>query len=1113
MAEDIEIGNVGGAGVASEVTLARLTATMELMAKKKGINPADIAKKMQTVMDDSAKHIKVNTTATKDNSKATDNLTKKYRALAAVGGIVGSVFGTLSSSIGGFTTSLMKGSDSLEDYAKHVPLFGGALGFLAGIIDTNISAFRDLSNVGAIFGDGLNDIRRISGQAGIPLSEFTELVGSNAQRMKYFGGTVAQGATAFAAMSKKLRTGPGREFMMLGYTATELNESLLDYSEFNARQMGTDRRNNKLSAEGAASYLETIESLSTVTGKRRDQIREEMAENLADQRIRAAKANMSEKQADAFDAALVQASLAGPKLKEAIIDMADGFANDPFTAILAANSKTFMKDAGRLEDMTAKERNDFFVSVAKEADEYAKGLGDSLQGIIKDGGIAGDMASLGADAFGKFTELSEEQMKAKTAAENAELKNAEGLKLFHDTIRNITTDLQKILTSQTKDKDGNLRKSILMRITDGFEKVAKTLGDFIASPVFKTGIATFTKNIEDFISNFSKHGLGTSLFGKEAEVDESGQKIEGTAVKGLIGDLFGEGGTFAGIMDSLVEGIKAGVGDGVTNFMTDLLDFEIPWGTLFVGGLIGIGAAIAAPVLAIPVGIAAAITAVFGIQFMKGLLSDAWAGLKAAFTWTAEVAPFFISGISGLFGAAWESITSIFDFGEEGFSFSTLFNNAWTEVKALFSFAGSTILGLGDLMDTAWTTITGYMGFGDKTWSFGTLFGEVWEGITRIFTFGEEGFSFSVLFNNAWTEVKALFSFAGSTILGLGDLMDTAWTKVTGWMGFGDKTWSFSIFFGKAWTTITSIFTFGEEGFSISALMGNVWKVVEGYFSFAGKVWTGIGGLFDAAWTKVTGWLGFGDKTWSLSKIFTDAWAIITSFFSFGSGEEGTGFSISSLMTTAWKTVTGLFDFGDMKLPSISGMFQSIIDKVKGFFTFDFKMPDFKSFLPKWMGGGGETLDGAETTDKPAAPSSADMGVAINGITELGKTQSALASFSSLPTLTQNLESLKKGLDIDGVTSYTSAMEKLVLVLGELNDELNKDNYTGPGHGTNAGSVVSKMDTIGSGGGGSSEQLNNTMQDVLLLLTQMRDLDIKVEGNTRNIVGSNIARSRVSTIG
>ena len=127
-------------------------------------------------------------------------------------------------------------------------------------------------------------------------------------------------------------------------------------------------------------------------------------------------------------------------------------------------------------------------------------------------------------------------------------------------------------------------------------------------------------------------------------------------------------------------------------------------------------------------------------------------------------------------------------------------------------------------------------------------------------------------------------------------------------------------------------------------------------------------------------------------------------------------------------------------------------------------------------------------------------------------TQSALVSFSTIQGLENNLNAIKNGLDIDGVTSYTEAMQKLVEVLGELNDELNKDNYTGPGHGTNAGTVVDKMQTIGSSGGGSSEQLNNTMQQVLLLLTQMRDLDIKVEGNTRNIVGSNLARSGVTAM-
>ena len=1034
MAENVEIGNVGGNGVASEITLARLTATMELMAKKKGVNPADITKKMQQVMDASSKIIKENNKATQDQTsevkKSTTSLNKFSRTLA---GITGSIFGSLGTSISGFAGALTKGSDQLEDYASQIPLIGGFLGSLASIIDTNISAFRTLANVGAIFGDGLTDIRRIAVTAGVPLGEFTELVAGNAERMKYFGGTVAQGATAFAKMSKELRTGPGRQFMMLGYTATELNEALLDYSEYNARQIGTDRRNNQLSATGAANYLKTIDQLAVVTGKRRDQLREELAENLADQRVRSALAGMSKEQGDAFNASLTQASLAGPALKEAIIDMADGFANDPFTAVLNSRSATFAKSASNLENMTTLERNNFFRDVASEAQAYSDGLGKSLEGVLKGGGPAGDMAQLAAQMAGKYALITQEQIDAQTKASLAEKQRNDGLKTFHDTIRQITTGLQTILTNQKMGDDGKpiAGSSILERITSAFSAIADTLGEFIASDVFKTGLANFTQNIQEFIDNFSTFGLGTSLFGGKG-IDDDGKEVE---IKGLMGDLFGEGGTFAGIMDSLVQGIKSGVGEGVSNFMSDLLDFEIPWGTLFVGGLIGIGAAIAAPVLAIPAGIAAAIVAVFGIQFMKDLLSDAWDGLKAAFTWTAEVAPFFVSGISGLFGAAWESITSIFDFGEEGFSFSKLFDNAWTEVKLLFSFTGSTILGLGDLMDTAWTTITGYMGFGDKTWSFSTLFGEVWKSITRIFTFGEEGFSFSVLFNNAWKEVKLLFSFAGSTILGLGDLMDTAWTTVTGWMGFGDKTWSFGTLFGEVWKTITG-------------------------------------------------------------------------FFSFGSSKEGEeGFSFLGLIKGGWKKVEEMFSFKDFEFPSITSLFDGLWTKLSSFFDFDFEFPSFKSFIPAWMGGGDDSV-----VDPASGSVSIDPSVATTGANVLMDTQSALVSFSTIQGLENNLNAIKNGLDIDGVTSYTEAMQKLVEVLGELNDELNKDNYTGPGHGTNAGTVVDKMQTIGSSGGGSSEQLNNTMQQVLLLLTQMRDLDIKVEGNTRNIVGSNLARSGVTAM-
>ena len=372
----------------------------------------------------------------------------------------------------------------------------------------------------------------------------------------------------------------------------------------------------------------------------------------------------------------------------------------------------------------------------------------------------------------------------------------------------------------------------------------------------------------------------------------------------------------------------------------------------------------------------------------------------------------------------------------------------------------------------------------------------------------------------SWEFIKENISDAWNSITGI-------FTGITDWWDTVDLMTPLT----EMWDKVTGFFTFGEEGFSISALFGKAWDLVTGYFSFAGKVWTGIGGLFDAAWTKVTGWLGFGDKTWSLSDIFktawdtvtgffsfgessfsisqlaTDAWKTVTGFFSFGSGEEGTGFSISQLASDAWSTITGFFSFEGFEMPSISGMFQGIIDKVKGFFSFDFKMPNFKSFLPKWMGGSGKTLDGAETTDQ-SAPAAPDTSIASKGGDALAGAQNSIAQFASLPDLENNLAVLKKGLDIDGVTSYTSAMEDLVKVLEKMNDELTKDNSWMPGsNGVNAGSIVSQQ-----GAGGGSDQLNSTMALVLTELQAIKAADEKTATNTKNFASSNIARGGLTNV-
>jgi hypothetical protein len=82
-------------------------------------------------------------------------------------------------------------------------------------------------------------------------------------------------------------------------------------------------------------------------------------------------------------------------------------------------------------------------------------------------------------------------------------------------------------------------------------------------------------------------------------------------------------------------------------------------------------------------------------------------------------------------------------------------------------------------------------------------------------------------------------------------------------------------------------------------------------------------------------------------------------------------------------------------------------------------------------------------------------------------------------------------------------MERLVEVLGELNEELSRDNNGwSAGTGTNAGDV---MATAGSGNGSGSDQLNNTMQRVEQVLTEIRDFDEEIKKNTSNITGSNLA--------
>ena len=919
MAENVDIGNVGGDGVASEVTLARLTATMELMAKKKGVNPADITKKMQQVMDASSKVIKENKEATQDQTKEVDKSTKSLgRFSKGLLGIVGSFGGALKTSALNLAGAFMTSEGKLTDFTDHLPLIGGVLSPLVGLIDQNVDSFRALSNVGAQFGDGLNDIRRTATEAGMPLSQFTQLVGENADRMRYFGATTAQGSANFARMSKQLRDGPGRAFMNMGFTAMELNEGLLDYAEFTGTLMNSERRMNGMSTKGATDYLDVVNDLARVTGKRRDQIKEELNAAGADARARLAMSQMDEKQALQFAAGLQTAGNASAAMKEAMIDMSDGVANNPMTAQLSAMSEEFRTRAADFKNMDAGEQNNFLAAVKRDIDARAEQMGDTtVQGLIGVGGVMGDVFQAAADMRTMvFKDSDALAADAAAAAKQSQIDG--GILQFSETLNKIRSNFMAVLTDEIHGPDGN-KESILGMFTEGISAAGESLMKFIETDGFAlitsaltdlaTVFSTFMQDIKDF-------GFISALFGGEKEVPGGPGGSQTVETKGLFGNLFSTIGDedgpimkmFNNVMDVVVEKVIPPLTQVLIDAVSAMWDgiksgFNISWDDIFIGGIAGLGLLIAAPIIGIPGALAAAVIAVIGYDKLVESL-----------------------------GVVWDSITGV------------------------------------------WTGIT--------TW---------WDNL---------------------------------------DFM----TPIS-----------------DAWDAITGFFDFGEEGFSISALFGKAWDTVTGFFSF---------------------------------------------------GEGEAAYSISGIASGAWETVKGWFSFDNFEFPSITGLFDNVWEKLTGFFDFDFELPSFKSFLPAWMGGSDESTD-----------ITVDASPAADGANALMDTQTAMASFANIEGLENNLNAIKNGLDIDGVTSYTEAMKQLVAVLEELNAELNKDNYTGYGNGTNAGTVVDKMQTIGSGGGGSNEELNNTMQQVLAVLSSIRTGTDLTANNTRNIVGSNLARSSVSNIG
>lgn len=425
---------------------------------------------------------------TKDASEEVESFGGRLASIT--GGVLNSLIAGLGAVVGavpGLAKELAFGGQQLSDFTRHLPI--PYLGELAGLLDGQINSFRQLTQTGASFGNSMFEITRIAGEAAIPQQQFIELVSQQGESLRIFGSTVGDGAKRFASLSKELRQSPlGTRLREIGFTSEELNENFINYSELmqtsGRRQFMTDKQ----LIEGSLKYSSELDKISKLTGKSRKQMEEEMKQKNLDIRRQMA----INKYGEEFGLRLQQISATSPKLEAAILDMADGVANDPLTKQLMANNATFRDQAKNVQNMTAEQANNFMKNVRDDGVKFANTLGDAgVQASIAAGSSVGAYNEL----TGELGRVQKTVTGATTAEQDKRDKITAKMGTFAETVATIQGNIQAAIV------DSGIFQDLSDKIADFLPTTeeAKTMYED-ASKYFTTNIMPGLSSLWDWIT-------------------------------------------------------------------------------------------------------------------------------------------------------------------------------------------------------------------------------------------------------------------------------------------------------------------------------------------------------------------------------------------------------------------------------------------------------------------------------------------------------------------------------------------------------------------------------------------------------------------------------------
>jgi hypothetical protein len=733
LADQVEITNVGGEnGVASEATLASLTRAIEKLAASTGKDPKKEAGKIQKTFNESLTKgttastkntdaLKKKTDATKKATQATANFAKSLAGAAT------SAISSVLSGLTGFAKELFNGGDSLTDFAQHIPVIGGLITPFTQMLDNSISTFRELSSVGASFGNSITEMRRTAADLELNLDEMARLVSTNSESLRLLGGTVNSGVSRFAAINRNIKaTGDFAALKNMGFTIEEVNEGIADYAALQSRLGRLQGMSTQQLASGSANYLKQLDMLSKITGKSRKELEATMATQAQDAGFRALMSQFEEgsKEAENFRNSMALIETLPADVATGLKDLADGIPQtEEGIALLQAAGPEIMEamrqvasgaDPQVLLNALKKAGGD----IEKFAGVEEKARAAYIQSIRQSNPV---LASI-LDSATRLTEVGSANVEEARREQQSREEITSTLTTFDDAIKSMRATIAKAIL------DSGLFEDLAGAVS--------AFAGFISSEQFKNGLKQFVGVITSFIDDIRNVGFGQAiknLFSSDGPLAD--------ALKGL-----------QGFIGPVIGSAFSAIGKGLVSWFLD------NWDTILIGALAGIGAILAAPIIGVFGAIGAGIVAMIGWETIKGLLEDAWNAITGVFTgigdWWSSLS------ISSIFSDAWAKITNVFSFGngeESSWSISSLFSNVWNSVTSIFDFSWD--FSISDLFSNVWNSVTSIFDF---SWDFSIsdLFSNVWNSVTDFFSLdGIRLPSISGMFSNITDSVKDFFSF------------------------------------------------------------------------------------------------------------------------------------------------------------------------------------------------------------------------------------------------------------------------------------------------------------------------------------------------------------------